>query len=338
MLGSGGIEHPAAALLKAGVDQFGGNNDKGPVLEAYRMWTAEFGEKSARERFERSAIRLLLNIFRTGLFENPYVDPDRTEATVGNPEFMQAGYEAQLRSVVLLKNRAGTLPASTRRSVYLPECGQSRLPVDTSLVKQYYELAESPENADFAIVFIDEPDGGCGYDAADREKGGNGYVPISLQYGDYTARHARPESIAGGDPKEPSIDRSYRGKTVRSSNREELKRVLGTKRQMGDKPVVAVVSTTRPFVPAEFEPSADAILLAFGVQRQAVLDIISGRREPSALLPMQLPADMKTVEQQHEDVPRDMVCYTDSEGNTYDFAFGLDWKGVIRDARVEKYK
>ena len=72
--------------------------------------------------------------------------------------------------------------------------------------------------------------------------------------------------------------------------------------------------------------------------KQAVLDIISGRREPSALLPMQLPADMKTVEQQHEDVPKDMVCYTDSEGNTYDFAFGLDWKGVIRDARVEKYK
>ena len=72
--------------------------------------------------------------------------------------------------------------------------------------------------------------------------------------------------------------------------------------------------------------------------KQAVLDIISGRREPSALLPMQLPADMKTVEQQHEDVPRDMVYYTDSEGNTYDFAFGLDWKGVIRDARVEKYK
>ncbi len=151
------------------------------------------------------------------------------------------------------------------------------------------------------------------------------------------ATHA-PRVLPAENPKEPSIDRSYRGKTVRSSNREELKRVLGTKRQMGDKPVVAVVSTTRPFVPAEFEPSADAILLAFGVQRQAVLDIISGRREPSALLPMQLPADMKTVEQQHEDVPRDMVCYTDSEGNTYDFAFGLDWKGVIRDARVEKYK
>lgn len=324
--------------LKAGVDQFGGNNDKEPVLEAYQMWVTEFGAQSARNRFERSAVRLLLNIFRTGLFENPYVDPDRTEATVGNPEFMQAGYEAQLRSVVLLKNRAGTLPASTRRRVYLPEYGHSCLSVDSTLVKQYYELTKSPEKADFAIVFIDEPDGGCGYDTTDREKGGNGYVPISLQYGDYTACYARSESIAGGDPKEPFIDRSYRGKTIRSSNREELKRVLETKRLMGNKPVVVVISATKPFVPAEFEPSADAILIAFGVQNQAVLDIISGRWEPSALLPMQLPADMKTVELQFEDVPRDMVCYTDSEGYTYDFAFGLDWKGVIRDARVEKYK
>lgn len=98
---------------------------------------------------------------------------------------MQAGYEAQLRSSRPgLKNRAGTLPVSTRRSVYLPECGQSRLTVDTSLVKQYYERQRAPKNADFAIVFIDEPDGGCGYDAADRGKGGNGYVPISLQYGE----------------------------------------------------------------------------------------------------------------------------------------------------------
>jgi beta-glucosidase len=53
---------------------------------------------------------------------------------------------------------------------------------------------------------------------------------------------------------------------------------------------------------------------------------------------MQMPADMKTVEEQQEDVPRDMRCYQDGDGNTYDFAFGLNWKGVINDARVEKYK
>ena len=57
--------------LKAGVDQFGGNNDKGPVLEAYAMWVEEFGQEPADARFRESAKRLLMNSFRTGLFENP---------------------------------------------------------------------------------------------------------------------------------------------------------------------------------------------------------------------------------------------------------------------------
>mgnify|MGYP000355663298 CR=1 FL=1 len=65
--------------------------------------------------------------------------------------------------------------------------------------------------------------------------------------------------------------------------------------------------------------------------KQAVLDIISGKAEPSALLPLQMPADMRIVEEQFEDVPRDMKCYTDSEGHLYDFAFGMNWKGVIDD-------
>lgn len=41
-----------------------------------------------------------------------------------------------------------------------------------------------------------------------------------------------------------------------------------------------------------------------------------------SLLPCQLPADMRTVEEQFEDTPHDMRCYTDADGNTYDFAFG----------------
>ena len=51
-----------------------------------------------------------------------------------------------------------------------------------------------------------------------------------------------------------------------------------------------------------------------------------------------MPADMKTVEEQQEDVPRDMRCYQDADGHSYDFAFGLNWQGPIHDARVEKYK
>jgi beta-glucosidase len=47
---------------------------------------------------------------------------------------------------------------------------------------------------------------------------------------------------------------------------------------------------------------------------------------------------MKTVEAQYEDVPRDMNCYVDSDGNKYDFGFGLNWHGTINDQRVTKYK
>ena len=89
---------------------------------------------------------------------------------------------------------------------------------------------------------------------------------------------------------------------------------------------------------AEIEPEADAILVHMGVQDQALMDLISGAAEPSALLPFQMPASMKTVEEQFEDVPRDMECYTDANGNVYDFAFGLNWSGLISDERVSKYK
>ena len=99
-------------ILMAGVDQFGGNNEAGPVLEAWRMGVAEHGEEWMRARMEQSAVRLLTNIFRVGLFENPYLDPEETARTVGSPDFMKAGYAAQLRSVVMLKNRAATLPAA----------------------------------------------------------------------------------------------------------------------------------------------------------------------------------------------------------------------------------
>ena len=74
------------------------------------------------------------------------------------------------------------------------------------------------------------------------------------------------------------------------------------------------------------------------MQNQAVLDLVSGAAEPSGLLPMQFPADMRTVEEQKEDVPHDMRTLVDADGNAWDFAYGLNWSGVIDDARTAKYR
>jgi beta-glucosidase len=211
-------------------------------------------------------------------------------------------------------------------------------PINLEVVKKYFKVTDNAAEADFALIVIRSPNSGSGYDAEDVKKGGNGYVPISLQYGPYKALDARDKSIAGGDPLEKFTNRTYKGKTITSSNVSDLKMVLDARKVMKGKPVIVSIAMSKPMVFSEFEKEADAILVSFDIQDQAILDILTGVAEPSGLLPMQMPADMKTVETQKEDVPYDMICHIDSEGNTYDFGFGLNWSGVIKDARVEKYK
>ncbi len=352
-----GVENLSVAerhykAIEAGIDQFGGNNEMGPVIAAYEMAVSEHGESWARERFEQSATRLLLNIFRVGLFENPYLDPEKSAQTVGHPTYMEAGYKAQLRSVVMLKNHASSLPLKEQMKVYVPRryvpAGRNWFgretperwedPFHPEIIGNYFERVDSPEEADFALVGIRSPAGGPGYDRGDLESGGNGYVPIPLQYGSYTAESARDISIAGGSPFESFTNRSYRGKTVTASNHSDMELVLQTRKIMADKPVIVVVDISNPMVFREIEPEADAILVHMGVQDQVLMDLISGAEEPSALLPFQMPADMTTVEEQLEDVPRDMVCHMDEDGNSYDFCFGLNWSGVIMDERVSRYR
>ena len=339
-------------VLMAGADQFGGNNVAGPVIEAYQKGVLEHGAAFMRRRFEQSAVRLLRNIFRVGLFENPYVDVGMSMQTVGNPAFMKAGYDAQVKSIVLLKNENNILPLKKGITIFIPKRYTPPLQgffgpptkekyedaVKPELLNKYFNVTDDPSKADVAIVFISSPAGGAGYDPQDVKKGGTGYVPITLQYGPYTATDARAHSLAAGDPAEPTVhDRTYKGKSITAANLQDLLTVQQTKVAMQGKPVIISVTLSKPMVFGEIEKDASAILANFGVQNQAVLDILTGASEPSGLLPVQMPLDMKTVELQYEDIPHDMICYADAAGNTYDFGFGLNWKGVIIDARTMRY-
>jgi beta-glucosidase len=255
---------------------------------------------------------------------------------------------------VLLKNKEQVLPLKEKTKVYLPKKfipsttnwwgvkSEEKWvdPVNLNIASKYFEVVDSPEAAEVGIVFVSAPMPGTGYEPSDRESGGSGYVPISLQYGPYLAKDAREQSIAAGDPViAPTVtNRSYKGKTAITANQKELEIILETRKAMAGKPVIVVVTAGNSMVFNEFEKSVDGILLHFGVQDQAVMDILTGKAEPSALLPVQMPADMFTVEVQMEDVPHDMVCYVDEAGNEYDFGFGLNWKGVIDDARTQKFK
>ncbi len=214
---------------------------------------------------------------------------------------------------------------------------------------------------DFALVRITSPQNGnptyMGFGGITTDGSKYTYLPISLQYRPYTANSefVRLESIGGDmiEVTETSPDgygdiktlvkenRSYFGKTAIIRNESDLDLVLKTA-SAADKVIVAL-NVSNPMVFKEFESEVDAILVGFGGDRsaylhdKAFLEIIAGQVEPSGLLPLQMPANMETVEAQFEDVPRDMKCHADSDGNTYDFAFGLNWSGVIKDNRTAKY-
>ena len=333
-------ERMLIALLN-GVDQFGGNDDPAPVLAAWKLGCERLGEDAMRARMEASAARLLTNIFRCGLFEDPYLDPEASAQIVGCEAFRRHGEAAQRRSVVLLKNRKGCLPLSEGLKIYVPErkIGPSRSffrsevpahtenPVADALIAEYGTRVASPEAADVAIVFAESP--ACNpYSRQDAASGGNGYLPITLQYRPYTAAEARPVSIAGGDFREDFTNRSYRGKTNTAYNEADLDNILECRRAMGDKPVIVVETLSNPMVVSEFEGQTDALLAEFGVSRRAVLDVIFGRFAPKGRLPVQLPRNMETVERHCEDVALDLEPHVDELGHAYDYGFGIGYDGA----------
>ncbi len=331
-------------IILNGADQFGGNNDAAPILEAWRIGDERFGEAWMRERMELSATRLLTGIFRLGLFENPYLDPEESRRIVGQAEFVKAGLAAQAKSMVLLKNSNHTLPLRRGIRVFIPERHYERHPVFFRTWMEACDLhpfaddlspwmirVTNPAEADVALVRMESPlTVGTGYLKAEREATSSGYLPIQLQYRPYTATEARETSIAGGDFREASANRSYRGKTSHAYNESDLDNLIEARKAMGEKPVIVSMRMHNPLVPAEWEPLADAVLLDFGASTEVLMDTLFGSRMPEGKLPYNLPKDMAAVEHHAEDDVRGPEPYTLADGSVCQAGFTAlkkdEWK------------
>ncbi len=362
--------------LEAGTDRIENYNVQEDILAGWEAYTEKHGKEAADQRLYESVRRLARSFMQIGLFENPYLSTEAAKANVASPDKVEAGYKAMLRSVIMLKNTDNIIHEATdaKPTVYIPVKADGKACIDIAAAGEYFNVitdtvsetnevtrpsAEELAGVDFALVQISSPQnvtlttggmfGRPGYDEANDK-----WIPLSLQYRPYTADSlaVRTESI-GGDMIEPDStglyqddyygqkamkvkeNRSYYGNTAVISNESDLDLVLDTA-ALVDK-VIVIVNASNPFVVEEFENEVDALVMHFGADIRAVLDIVSGKVEPSALLPMQMPANMETVEEQLEDVPFDMECHVDANGNTYDFGFGLNWSGVIKDERTERY-
>ncbi len=245
------------------------------------------------------------------------------------------------------------------------------MPIDETVASQYFNIvtdtlgeatgengaytandiiratADQLATCDYALMFMSNPKTGEGYDSATAT-----YKPISLQYNEYVAdgENVRESSISqgtietvietpyGNTSSLSRDDRNYYGESTVATNLSELELLLNIADTVPENcKVIACISASNAMIFSEFESKVDAILIGFGVDKTNFLPVASGKLEPNALLPIQMPANMDTVEAQCEDIPRDVECYVDANGNTYDFAFGLNWSGVIKDERVQEY-
>ena len=399
-----GVEHltmPERHLkaIEAGLNMFGGSAAADGNELAYELGVLAYtgisswspangdtpadgstGEEYMNGLFSYSAQKCLEISFYSGLFDDPYICLAESEATVGCDEFRSAGFEAQLASVVMLKNRGGVISDNhgEKKTVYIPlrytgasASGSSSISLwfgdEESMSVHFNVVTDSirpdadPENyteddivrltdfsgVDFALVSFSAPMA-TGSAAGSGESGeiDNGYYPTRLQFGDYYADPEFVDMPLGVDPDEelewiakggePGTSRYYGGKSV-AGDTSTPDAIAALRERVGDLPIVAYVTASNPFCCYEFEEYCDAILVGFAISSSAACQVIGGYYEPSGLLPCQLPANMETVERQFEDVSFDMDCHVDSEGNAYDYAYGMNWTGVINDARTEAY-
>jgi len=149
-----GVEHLSRAqrvrkALDAGVDQFGGETATNLVVEL-----VESGQVS-EQRIDVSARRILRQKFTLGLFDNPFVDVSQVAQKIGTKKARRLGRDSQMRAMTLLKNAqfnsTPALPLSKDGlTIYLDG-------LDAATVSGFAAVANTPEDADVAIIRINTP-------------------------------------------------------------------------------------------------------------------------------------------------------------------------------------
>jgi len=147
-----GVEHltpleRAEKVLLAGCDQFGGESCPELVVELVRSG------RITEERIDTSVRRLLLEKFRLGLFDQPFVDVEEAVRVVGAPGFVREGELAQRRAMTLLTDRDGVLPLR-------PESGPAVYVegVDAQLVRRRgFRVVDTAAEAGLALLRLKAP-------------------------------------------------------------------------------------------------------------------------------------------------------------------------------------
>lgn len=135
-----------AKAMNAGIDQFGGADDGGPLVDAIAAGLLTIA------RLDEAVQRIMRVKFDLGLFEHPYVDPSRADALSRVASHQREATRTQARALVVLARAPGR--------TMLPGAGAKLFVqgMDTMEVRaRGYRIADSAAEADAAVIRIKAP-------------------------------------------------------------------------------------------------------------------------------------------------------------------------------------
>jgi beta-glucosidase len=260
--------------LEAGVNIYSGSADPAPLLETVKSGMVDI------KLVDNSVYRLLMEKFELGLFENPYVDVDAAEKLVGNATFQARADTAFRKSIVLLRNASlpgqetKALPIKPKTKIYFESYFQKKGAgagnvYGTNENKYDIEFVKTPEEADEIILSITSGSKSL-FDA----DGSPLYLSLSKN----------------------AVDIDYINKLT------------------AKKPTVLVINYTNPWVideiyndknKAQGVPGRNimAVLATFGTTAEAVLDVVTGKFNPTGKMPFTTPVSEEAAQNQKSDVP-----------------------------------
>ena len=271
-------------IINAGVDQMGSETQPELVLELVNEGRVK------EERINQAASRILQWHFILGLFENPYVDPEKATNILQSPENEEFGIECQRVSNVLLTND-GTLPAKEGVKIFV----EGIAPETAAL---YGTVVDKPADADIII-----------YRTTSSQDRRGGFGPPPPAQGN-RRRAPQRQQMDPFAPREVDID-------FPAEKFARLKQLVAS-----GKPVVADINPTGSslVITPELKSLPNALILSFDPTDAAVMDVAFGRHNPKSKLPFEIPSSMDAVRAQKEDVP------FDSPNPSFPFGFGLSYE------------
>ena len=134
------IEQRYEKSIKAGIDQYGGEKDTNYLIDLVK------NGQITEVRIDESVRRILLNKFELGLFDSPYVNEELVQYKVNTQDNIEAGLEAQRKSIVLLENN-GILPLKKGSRIFVDGLNEEE-------AREFGEIVKDPDDADVVIMYI----------------------------------------------------------------------------------------------------------------------------------------------------------------------------------------